>query len=226
MILPSTQAVIHYLINSFIPNRHAVLEEELRLLGTMVELSMFTCDLELAKDSLREHMSTGAAAMQPQKTVTECLQILQASPALNLDKIKEQFSRLGFQGFKSPEQEMIISNLLAFPTLNLFARLPTSTSPQASFHDEKLFRLIVPIVAGGGKSLCFQLPSLLEPNKGLTVVVMPLIALMSDQVKKAKDMGIRVASLSSDADSMPIDDIVKGVHCSLRQPHKTHVQYV
>ncbi|NOR56474.1 MAG: DNA helicase RecQ [Sulfurovum sp.] len=48
---------------------------------------------------------------------------------------------------------------------------------------------------GGGKSLCYQLPSLLM--EGITVVVSPLLALMHDQVVALQENDISAAMLSS-----------------------------
>ena len=48
---------------------------------------------------------------------------------------------------------------------------------------------------GGGKSLCYQLPALV--SKGLVVVISPLIALMDDQVRSLRKVGVGAGCLHS-----------------------------
>jgi ATP-dependent DNA helicase RecQ len=76
----------------------------------------------------------------------------------------------GFEAFR-PGQEAVVRDALA--GRDVLALMPT----------------------GGGKSLCFQLPAMLQP--GVTVVVSPLIALMQDQVRLLRENGIAATFLNS-----------------------------
>lgn len=54
---------------------------------------------------------------------------------------------------------------------------------------------LVLLPTGGGKSLCYQVPSLVRDGMG--VVVSPLIALMQDQVAALREAGVRAEFLNS-----------------------------
>ena len=81
--------------------------------------------------------------------------------------LREKF---GFDGFRPGQESLVNAVLSGRDTLGV---LPT----------------------GGGKTLCYQLPAFMMP--GLVLVVSPLISLMQDQVDRARRLGLRAASLTS-----------------------------
>jgi RecQ family ATP-dependent DNA helicase len=62
-----------------------------------------------------------------------------------------------------------------------------------------------------GKSICFQLPAVI--NSGITIVISPLLALMSNQVNALKEAGIKVESLDSNTPEETKKEIRKDLRC-------------
>lgn len=81
-----------------------------------------------------------------------------------------------------PNQEIIINSLLE--KNDTIALLPT----------------------GGGKSLCYQIPGLCL--NGLTIVISPLISLITDQVNDLNKIGLSAISLAGDHDQKSWDSIL------------------
>ena len=89
----------------------------------------------------------------------------------------------------------IASNALS--VLNSVFGLPAFRGAQEAIvrHVTDGGNCLVLMPTGGGKSLCYQLPSLLR--QGCGIVVSPLIALMRDQVAGLLEAGVRAAVLNS-----------------------------
>jgi ATP-dependent DNA helicase RecQ len=68
---------------------------------------------------------------------------------------------------------------------------------------------IVVLPTGGGKSLCFQAPAVIQP--GLAVIVSPLISLMKDQVDTLVGNGVPAALYNSSLDSETKASVVAGL---------------
>jgi len=95
-----------------------------------------------------------------------------ARHATNGDKFSTALKRYwGYEGFR-PRQEEVVRSLAA--GRDVCVVMPT----------------------GGGKSLCYQLPAVLDERR-TAVVISPLIALMQDQVAQLRQMGIPSVFLNS-----------------------------
>lgn len=93
-------------------------------------------------------------------------------------------SVFGYNQFREG-QEAIISNVLS--GRNTFVVMPT----------------------GGGKSLCYQVPALIQA--GVAVVISPLIALMKNQVDRLRAIGLNAAYINSTLPKKVIDEVRKEV---------------
>ena len=101
-----------------------------------------------------------------------------------LSKLKKYF---GYDKFR-PYQEDIVNKLIEGKNVSVI--MPT----------------------GGGKSLCFQIPSIIREGVGL--VISPLIALMEDQVNALNRNGIKAAFINSTLTHEEKLEIKKGVEKS------------
>ena len=105
------------------------------------------------------------------------------SPTLSAQDVLKNY--YGFDKFREPQAE-IINDLIK--NQDLFVLMPT----------------------GGGKSLCYQIPSLIR--NGVGIVISPLIALMEDQVSALNLLGIRASYYNSSLKSTEARQVLAKLH--------------
>ncbi len=113
------------------------------------------------------------------------METLAPTKTVNKDALAVLKEYFGFDSFRTP-QEDIINDVIAG-------------------HD-----VLVLMPTGGGKSLCYQIPSLVRPGVG--IVVSPLISLMEDQVTALKLQGIRAAYYNSSLSSEEAKQVLAQLH--------------
>ncbi|MCW8882375.1 MAG: DNA helicase RecQ [Sedimenticola sp.] len=102
------------------------------------------------------------------------------------DQLSQTLSKVFGYGEFRPHQREIIEQVIAGDSA--FVLMPT----------------------GGGKSLCYQLPTLLR--QGLGIVISPLISLMKDQVDALKANGVSAAFYNSSLDAESARRILSQLH--------------
>ena len=101
------------------------------------------------------------------------------------EEIRKNLKQIwGYENFRPPQEE-IVNSLLS----------------------QKDALIIMP--TGAGKSICFQLPALL--NNGLTLVVSPLIALIENQVEELKQRNQKADLLHSELPASQRYKVLKSI---------------
>uniref|UniRef100_V5EYN9 ATP-dependent DNA helicase n=1 Tax=Kalmanozyma brasiliensis (strain GHG001) TaxID=1365824 RepID=V5EYN9_KALBG len=139
--------------------------------GEVVSVQSQITELQKLKDSL---------LLERSRVYTSYLQTLLANDAGTSRKLGCDYSSTAFAWHD--DIRLAAMSIFGIPSF----RFCQEAVINAAMDDRNA---VVVMPTGGGKSLCYQLPAILSP--GVTLVVSPLISLMTDQVLHLQEAGIK-----------------------------------
>ena len=105
-----------------------------------------------------------------------------------------------------PYQRLVISNILE--AAGYTGREKTAHSSVEEQEDPPAKQIVI-LPTGAGKSLCFMLPSILL--EGPTLVIFPLLSLISDQLRRCEEAGIGAGSLTGGQNTSERRKVFSGI---------------
>ena len=174
-------------------------EEKIKYLDLQIEkLDRQIFELERQRASLYKEKESTLIELEADKMKDHCEETLSEEWSVKLKKLAKD--HWGIDAFR-PLQEPILNAALA-QKRDIFVVLPT----------------------GGGKSLCYQLPALVQ--KGFALVVSPLVSLIRDQVYDLQKAGVPAVMLTSASPRSEIKEVEVAMKTGEQQEDLFKLVYV
>lgn len=149
-------------------------------------------DLQNEIKSVKNKLNKVESELEKWRTIQRQLHEKRTELKKALNKLKsDTLAQVDWDGTKYEWSEKVATTLKTVFEIETFRPKQLSAINSTLSHQHT----IVVMPTGAGKSLCYQLPALVE--EGITIVISPLVSLMEDQVRSLKKRAIPAMLMTS-----------------------------